>query len=205
MIVQIFGDLALIIGGFVNRNPNFATWAGHRSGTQSRELALNVEVTDFSEIEMRFVEGRPLCHIAIFNVVRQVIDISEANAYRLRINAWNRAKIDIVDRVIAIAVDEVDQRTANTFDGWNAKLHRTGTGLDGLGAIGDEMGHGVSDIMDAKRNGIGAGAMNAPETLSLTIGLGIENKVDAALTVEGHVFAAVSGDRSKAELFEQLG
>ncbi len=59
--------------------------------------------------------------------------------------------------------------------------------------------------MDAKRNRIGARAVNATKALGLAVGFGVENKIDVALAVQGDIFAAVAGNRGKAEPGKQLG
>ena len=79
---------------------------------QAGELALDVEVADLAEIEEPLVELGPFVHAAAMHVVRQVIDVGEADALRAwRSTPGSGIEVDVVDAAaLAVAVDQVDQR-----------------------------------------------------------------------------------------------
>ena len=57
--------------------------------------------------------------------MREVIEIGEADAVLRFIGAGDRIEVDVVDRVVAIAIDEIDVGAANAFDGGYVKFART--------------------------------------------------------------------------------
>ena len=57
------------------------------------------------------------------HVVREVVDAARARRARSG-SRRHRAEIDVVDRAIAVAVDEIDQRAADADDGGDVELHR---------------------------------------------------------------------------------
>ena len=65
---------------------------------QAGQLALDVEVADLAEIEEPLVEVGPLVHAAAMDVVGQVVDVGEADARGLRVDARPGREIDVVDR-----------------------------------------------------------------------------------------------------------
>ena len=83
--MQILLDLAALVGGFVDRNADLAIRAGERAREQARVLAFDIEVADLAEIEEALVEAGPDMHAPAADVMRQVVDIMEAAALRLRI------------------------------------------------------------------------------------------------------------------------
>src|SRR3546814_6519348 len=96
---------------------------------------LDVEVADLAEIEEALVEGRPLLHAPAVDVVGQVVDDGEAGARRTLVGARQRLEVDVVDRaVVAVAIDQVDERIADALDGGDVQLHRPGRRLDHPGA-----------------------------------------------------------------------
>src|SRR5471030_697094 len=84
---EIFLDLRLVVGALVDRDADLAARAGHRLGLEPGQLALNVEVADLAEIEEPFIEGRPFVHTAAMHIMSQMIDIGEADARGIVIDA----------------------------------------------------------------------------------------------------------------------
>src|SRR3546814_2833863 len=69
------------------------------------------------------------------DVVGQVVDDGEAGARRTLVGARQRLEVDVVDRaVVAVAIDQVDERIADALDGGDVQLHRPGRRLDHPGA-----------------------------------------------------------------------
>ncbi len=75
---EIFRDLTLVVREFIQRNPDLAIGAGHRARFQAGQLAFDIEVADFAEIEEVLVELRPVIHPPAEHIVRQVIDARRA-------------------------------------------------------------------------------------------------------------------------------
>ena len=51
--VQVFLDLAAVVGGFVDRDADLAVRAGQGAGEQAGVFALDVEVADFRKLKIR--------------------------------------------------------------------------------------------------------------------------------------------------------
>ncbi len=68
------------------------------------QLAFDVEVADLAEVEQALVEVRPLVHAAAMHVVRQVVDVRQAGARRMLLDARQRHEVDVVDRTRRAAV-----------------------------------------------------------------------------------------------------
>src|SRR5438093_9032856 len=95
---QVFLDLALVVGAFVDRNADLAARARHRFAFQPRQLAFDVEVANLAEIKQPLVEASPFLHSAAMYVVCQLIDVAQACALRMLVSARQRYEIDIVNR-----------------------------------------------------------------------------------------------------------
>src|SRR5262249_41260411 len=160
--------------------------------------------------EETLVELRPLRHAAAMHVVREVVDERQACArWRRRIaapeilEAGQGAEIDVVDRVavgiLGIAVDEIDQRVADSLDRRNVEFARACIVLDAPGAALDELGISAGGIAHSKRHGAYARAVAPREVLGERARLGVEDEVDVALLVERHVLVAMLRDAMEAE------
>src|SRR3546814_17709500 len=98
VLLEVFGDLRLVVGALVDRNADLAAGACHRLRLQPGQLALDVEVADLAEIEEELVEGRPLLHAHAVDGVGQVVDAGEAGARRTAGGASQRLEVCAVDR-----------------------------------------------------------------------------------------------------------
>ena len=119
---QVLLDLALVVLALVDRDADLAARRGHRLREQPGLLALDVEVADLAEAEQPLVEPRPDAHVAALDVVGQVIDDLEAGAGGVRA-ARAGHEVDVVDRVLAVAVDEVHEAAADALDARDVELH----------------------------------------------------------------------------------
>ena len=153
---QVFLDLALVVGAFVDWNADLAAGARHRLALQARQLAFDVEVADFAEIEQALVEARPFFHPAAMNVVRQVIDRDQPRALGMLVDAGKRHEVDIVNgnaaAVARIAIDQIDQRIADALDCRNAELHRPRVRFHSPRSLFDERMVGMRGVLDPKRH-----------------------------------------------------
>src|SRR3546814_3378972 len=87
--VEILLDLALLVGGFVDRDAALAARAGHRLGLQPGQLALDVDVADLLEVEELLVESGPGVHAPAVDDVGQVVDVGVADALGVQIGRDN--------------------------------------------------------------------------------------------------------------------
>ena len=201
---EIFLDLRLVVGAFVDRDADLAARAGHRLGLQPGQLALDVEVADLAEIEEPLVEARPFIHAAAMNVVGQVIDVGEADALRIVIDPRQEFEIDVVDAaLLAVAVDQVDQRIADALDRRDVELHRPDLVLDTPGAERQRPLVGEGCVLHPEGDRADRRAVHARKALGEAVGLGIDDEVHVALAVERDVLGAMPGDLHEAHALEQ--
>src|SRR5690606_22563731 len=85
--LEVFVDLRLGIGRLVERDAHHAVRRGHGLGEQAGLGALDVEVADLAEVEQPFVVVRPLGHVALVEVVGQVVYEGHVEACRLQFHA----------------------------------------------------------------------------------------------------------------------
>src|SRR5690606_16987396 len=180
--LQVFGDLRLVVGAFVDRDADLAARTGHRLGFQPGQLALDVKILDLAEIEEPLVELGPFRHAATMHVVCQVVDIGQADAFRIALGALDRHEVDIIDGAArSVAVDQIDQAVADALDGGDGEFHRPDMGFDAPGAELAGALVGLGGIPDAEGHGTDRRTMDAGEALGKAFRLGIEDEVDVAL------------------------
>src|SRR5947208_72130 len=110
------------------------------------------------------------------NIVGQVIDAGEADARHYRVG-HQRREVDIIDRPLAVTVDEVDQTAADSLDGGDVELHRSDLAVHGLGAERDRALVGLGCVGDAKGDRAYRWTVQSGEGLGKALRLGIEDKV----------------------------
>src|SRR5215216_3773625 len=107
VLLEVLFDLPSLARVLVDRDPDLPVRARHRAGVQPRELALNVEVADLPEVEEALVKTRPLTQPAAIDVVRQVVEVVQADPGGPWIGFAEPLEIDIVDRPFrAVAIHE---------------------------------------------------------------------------------------------------
>ncbi len=150
---EILRDLRLVVGALVDGDADPAAGAGHRLGAQPRELALDVEIADLTEVEEVLVELGPKRHAALVHVVGEVIDAGESHALGRGVGAGQRHEIDVVDRVVAVAVDQIEDAAADSLDRGDVELHRPDLAGDRLGAEADGALIGARGVAHAEGDG----------------------------------------------------
>src|SRR6202008_3789113 len=95
--VEIFLDLRAFVSRLVDGNADLPARARHRLAAQARDLALDVEVAHFVEIEQALVETGPFFHAAPVHVVREMVDMREPRPRRAWIYARKEPEVHIVD------------------------------------------------------------------------------------------------------------
>ena len=201
VLLQVLLDLAVIVGGLVDRDPDLPVGTGQRPAHEAGLLALDVEILDFAEVEGLVVELVPRVHVAADDVVGQVVEVEEAEALGARVRLAQPLVIRLVGAaLVTVGVDEIEQRPADAVN------RRGFDGLAGAGVFGcaqiDRALQGHLRVDHAPRHRGGAGAMLLHELGALAVGFGIQQVVDVALTVERDVLGLVLGDRLKAHLAE---
>src|SRR6267154_5923134 len=179
---EVFLDLRLVVGALVDRDADLAARAGHRLALEPGELALDIEVADFAEIEQPLVEVSPFGHAPAMDVVRQVVDVGEADALGAVLDAGQILEVDVVDRAaIAIAVDQIDQRITDALDGRDIELHRPDLALDAPRTKRQGALVGRRRVADSERDGADAGPVHAREALGEAVLLGVDDEVHVTL------------------------
>ena len=212
--VEVFLDLRLVVGGFVDRDADLAARAGHRLGFQARELALDVEVADLAEVEQALVELGPFRHAPAVHVVGEVVDVDEARARRGRrlaapegLEARQGLEVDVVDGVavgvLGIAIDEVDERVADAFDRRDVELTGADVRLHAPGAALNQSFIRRRGVAHAERHRANARPVAPREVLRKGARLGVDDEVHVALLVERDVLVPVARDALEAEALEE--
>ena len=166
-------------------------------------MPFDVEVANLAKSQEALIELGPHVHAALIDVVGDVIDGGQALAVRTALGALDGREIDVVDRSITVAVDEIDEAAADAFDGRDVELHRPRRTRDRLGAELDGPGVGPARILDAKRHGAHRGAVHPGEGLGEAVGLGIDDEIDIALAIEGDILGTMPGEGAEAEALEK--
>src|SRR5690606_30920412 len=110
VFAQILRDLAGVVLRFVERNADFSARRGDRAADKAGDAPVNVEEVDLLEAEQIAVEIPPLVHVAAKDVVRQVVEIIEADALGFRIAFAKPLELAIIGRALrAISVYEIEQ------------------------------------------------------------------------------------------------
>src|SRR5262245_26764609 len=151
VLAQILFDLRLVVLRFVDRDADLAAGAGHGAAEQPGLLAFDVEVADLAEVEQLLVEAGPLVHVAARDVVSEMIDVREPRGTAAR-SAGHRHEVDVVNRALAVAVDQIDQAAADAFDRRNVQLHRPDARLHRLRAQLDTATQRERRILHAERH-----------------------------------------------------
>src|SRR5262249_8318344 len=114
-----------------------------------------------------------------------------------------RHEIDVVDGMLAIAVDQVDQTAPNAFDCRNIQLHRSDRVVKRLGAAREELPVSCASILDAKRHRACARTVSLAEARAVAAGLGVDDEIRVTLAVQRHLFGTMTADRAKSHALEQ--
>ena len=202
ILAQVFLDLTLVVLRFVDRDADQAAGTGQGAREESRAFALDVEVADLAEVEQSLVEARPYVHAPAADVVRQVVDDGESRPLGQR-GAAHGAKVHVIDRAIAVQVDEINQRAADALDRGNVELHGARAQRSGFRPELERAAKGAGGIAHAKRHGAGRRAVRARKSLREGLGLRVDDEIDSALAVERHVLRAMARHRRKAEPLEE--
>src|SRR5208283_430676 len=204
-VAQKLFDLAALVGALIDGNAYLAAWARHRAGMQTGIFARDVEIADLMEIEDPLIPTRDAVQMASIHIVGEVIDRRQAGARGMRVALPAPAEIHVPDRtLVAVAIDEIDQRAADAHNRRNLQLHRADARHAGFRPSLQRALIGDASVEHAETHGANRGAVGLGEVSRETIGLGVEHEVDVALPVERDVLGTVDADGDKAHQAEQL-
>ena len=125
-----------------------------------------------------------------------MVDRSEAHALYVLIAYCN--EIDVVDRVPAVAVDQIERAAADAFDGRDVQFHRPRPPRERLGAEVQRPPIGAGRVFDPERHGADAGPVGGRKRLGGAFGFRIQNEIDVTLAVLGHILGAVPANQAEA-------
>ncbi len=202
VLAQVFLDLALVVLRLVDRDANLPAGAGHGARDQSGLLAFDVEIADLAEVEQLLVEARPMIHPAAHHIVREVIDPCQPGLFHSRLRG-DRPEVHVIDRLVSVAIHQVDQRATDALDARNVQFHGTGALRARLRPQLDSPVEGVGSVLHPKGHCAGGRSVLPREALGEGVRLRVDDEIDVALIVQGHVLRAVSRHHRKAEPFEQ--
>ena len=137
-----------------------------------------------------------MIHPALEHVVGQMVDRGEADARHVLVA--DAHEIDVVDRVPAIAVDQIERAAADAFDGRDVELHRPGPPGERLGAELERAAIGGGRIFDPERHGADAGPVGGGKRLGGALRFRVQDEIDVTLAVLGDVLGAVPADQPEA-------
>src|SRR5882724_1602225 len=115
IFAQVLFDLRLVVLRFVDGNLDLAARTRQRATKQSGLLAFDIEIANLAEIEQTLVKRGPVVHPSACDVVREVVNHGESRRLNGRFGVDGH-EVDVVNRVLPVAVDKVNQTAADAFD-----------------------------------------------------------------------------------------
>ncbi|MCY1354756.1 hypothetical protein D9M69_411470 [compost metagenome] len=134
----------------------------------------------------------------------QVVDALQAHGVVIRRTALDELEVDVVDALVAVAVDQVQQRTADALDAGNVQFAEVGVAADQGGAPGLDVGGGLGRVLHPEGHGAGARAVLQAELAHVAGGVAVEDDVDVVLLEQPDFLGAVLGGLGEAHGGEQL-
>ncbi len=113
------------------------------------------------------------------------------------------AEVHVVDGLLAITIDQVDQRPADALDRRNIQLHRPRRRRPRLRAELERATICERRVLHPEGHRAGGRPVLTREALRERIGLGVDDEVDVALSMQGHVLGSMARHYRKPEALEQ--
>ena len=197
---QEFLDLAATAPAlFVQRNADLAIGRGHRLTGQAGIFTLDVEPADLAETGDPLIKRRPVRHAAAIDIVGEVIDPLQPGTNGVALHAVFIHEINVIDgKIIAVPVDEINDRPTDAAKARQAQFHRPGAAFHRLGAALQGFGIGFRRILHPPAHAAGRSAMFGGEIPGRAVLFVIGDQVDAALPPQLHILGTVTGDLGKA-------
>ena len=112
-------------------------------------------------------------------------------------------EIDLVDRSVAVAVDEEQARAADALDRRDVELAVALADLDVGRTEAERALMRGPGVLDAERHRAGARPMRIGILLGIAARLGVDDEIAVALLVQSNVLGLVPGDLGEAHPSEQ--
>ena len=132
-----------------------------------------------------------MVHPAAIDVVGQVIERVEAYRCLIARCAGDRYEIDVVDFLRAIAIDQIEVRSANALDCRDVEFHRA----DGPMHRGRTTLHRFIErlprVMHAERHRVGGWAVRITEFGDLSFRFHVQQEIDVALLIAADILRPV--------------
>ena len=155
------------------------------------------------EAEDRGVEERPGQHLVVGHRLGEVVDGEEAGVGDRDVVVGGN-ELGLPDPCERRAlVEEVHDRAADAADRRDGELARADAALEGLGAEGGGALDGGGGVPDAEADVADADAVGQVGGVGEALALGVDDEVDAALAVEGHVLGDVAAGLGEAHAVEE--
>ena len=166
---------------------------------QSGELAFDIEKPDLAKIEQTFVKLEPAVHVALVDIVGQVIEIVEPDTRRL---GFGHEFERVIGVRVAITVGEIDQRTANADDG--GQVQGAVAGRIGLGPQRQGAGMGRVRIGKAPAHRGRAGPVFGHKAHRMATGVIVQHIGDVALLPQLDIARPVPGGQNIAHAAKKV-
>ena len=138
------------------------------------------------------------------DVVGEVIDVIEPGACGAWILRAKPFKLEVIGRALgAVAVDEIEQASADALDGGHVERLLRGRNIGGLRTERKCPLIGQLRIDHAKRHRRRARPMRGDEAMAVGAGFFVDEIIDVALAIDRDLLALVAGDRRIAHQLEQ--
>ncbi len=162
-------------------------------------------VGQHGEAEQHRIERRPVLHAVVADVLDDAEPVHVGQRRRLLVDGGDGREVDVVDGELAVAVHEVDARTAHAVDRRDVEFHHLHVRGHGPGAEVEHVAIGRRRVAHAQRDGGDARRLVGPAVAVHRRRLaGVDDDVHLALAVQRHLARAVARDRPEAHHLEHL-
>src|SRR5690606_17207488 len=127
---QVLGNLSFPVAAsfLVQGDADLAIGRHHYLGVEAGILPGHIELAELAKAKDARVEVLPMRYAPVVDVVSKMIDRVEARARRKALDAFLIDEVDVVDaEVLAVAIDQIDQRVSDAADRRDVELHHAGS------------------------------------------------------------------------------
>ena len=199
---EVAGEGAGVLGA-VQRQAERAVGVLDRLAADDARGVDDVDGRRLRGAEDRGVEQQPGQHLVEGHGLGDVVDRDEAGVGDRHV-VLGGDELGLPDPGERRAlVDEVHHRAADAADRRDGELARAGALLEELGAEGGGALDGGGGVLDAQADVADADAVREVGRVGEALALGVDDEVDAALAVEGHVLRDVAAGLAEAHAVEE--
>src|SRR6202171_4734465 len=168
------------------------------------ENAVALLVGQDAEPEELRVELDPLRHAIAADILDDAEPMQAGQRRRVRIHAGIEREIHVVDRELAIAIDEVDAARSDAMDRGDIELHHFDLERNDPRPVVDRVSVCSRGVTHAKRDRRDHRRFSRLYRTGLAARMGVDDDVHVSLPVEQHLARAVACDRAKAHHLQHL-